>query len=328
MRNIKTYQQHEGFKSALVGAGLVGSLLTSPDVSAREKQPISLGQELPAQDGVVFYRMIDTISKSRIRKSHDEKLNAILNEIKENGYTQNSAKYVEMFNKLSDHLENEYDWKFEDKDIKKLDDTKISDLKSKKDQLTLMEILGWIGSICLAICGVPQAWMSYKDKHSHGISWAFLLLWAFGELFALAYVYDKLDLPLLLNYSINILIVGVILFFKINPNTSSIEIEDEEEDKNENMKIKKFDQFNEGLFDFIGRNKRGNDIMDIINTLSPDDVTKEDNQPVEITYKFDNIEVTRYLNVEEYYVIRNEKELGLSQEVSKSIYDRLVEIKG
>ena len=59
--------------------------------------------------------------------------------------------------------------------------------------------------------------MSYRDKHSHGISWAFVLLWAFGEAFALAYVYDKLDLPLVTNYLTNILILGVILYYKINP---------------------------------------------------------------------------------------------------------------
>jgi uncharacterized protein with PQ loop repeat len=83
--------------------------------------------------------------------------------------------------------------------------------------MTIFEIMGWLGSICLAICGIPQAWQSYKDKHSDGISWGFVLLWAFGEVFALAYVYDKLDLPLLLNYATNILILGVILYYKVKP---------------------------------------------------------------------------------------------------------------
>ena len=83
--------------------------------------------------------------------------------------------------------------------------------------MSIFEILGWLGSICLAICGIPQAWQSFKDKHSHGISWGFVLLWAFGEVFALAYVYDKLDLPLLLNYATNILILAVILYYKVKP---------------------------------------------------------------------------------------------------------------
>jgi uncharacterized protein with PQ loop repeat len=83
--------------------------------------------------------------------------------------------------------------------------------------LNLIQILGWLGSICLAVCAIPQAWMSYKEKHSEGISFAYLLLWAFGEVFALAYVYDKLDLPLLLNYATNILVLGIILYYKIKP---------------------------------------------------------------------------------------------------------------
>ena len=65
----------------------------------------------------------------------------------------------------------------------------------------ITEIFGWLGSLLLALCGVPQAIQSYKDKHSDGISWGFLLLWAFGELFAMVYVGEKVDLPLLLNYA-------------------------------------------------------------------------------------------------------------------------------
>jgi uncharacterized protein YacL len=92
--------------------------------------------------------------------------------------------------------------------------------------------------------------------------------------------------------------------------------------------IKKFDQFNEGLFDFMNRGKRGKDILDMIEELTPEDITKEDNSPIEISYKFDDMEVTKFLNENRYYVLENEKEVNLSQEVSKSIYERLEEIKG
>lgn len=71
--------------------------------------------------------------------------------------------------------------------------------------------------MCLALCGVPQAIQSYQDKHSHGISWGFLLLWGFGEIFAMIYVFEKLDIPLLMNYAANILIVGVMVYYKIKP---------------------------------------------------------------------------------------------------------------
>ena len=94
------------------------------------------------------------------------------------------------------------------------------------------------------------------------------------------------------------------------------------------MKIKKFDQFNEGLFDFINRGKRGKDILDMIEELTPKDITKEDNSPIEISYKFDDMEVTKFLNENRYYVLENEKEVNLSQEVARSIYERLEEIKG
>jgi hypothetical protein len=94
------------------------------------------------------------------------------------------------------------------------------------------------------------------------------------------------------------------------------------------MKIKKFNQFNEGLFDFMNRGKRGKDILDMIEELTPEDITKEDNSPIEISYKFDDMEVTKFLNENRYYIMENEKEVNLSQEVSKSIYERLEEIKG
>ena len=126
------------------------------------------------------------------------------------------AYYKELFDKLSRHVESKYGYKIEQKDLSELSEAGIAE---QTKGMSLFEILGWLGSICLAICGIPQAWQSFKDKHSHGISWGFVLLWAFGEIFALAYVYDKLDLPLVLNYATNILILAVILYYKIKPQT-------------------------------------------------------------------------------------------------------------
>lgn len=216
MNYIKTYKQHnEGIKSAIVGAGLAASLLTSPGVSANPDS-IKIEYSVP-QDGTVVYKQVEEISKLRSQKSKDDQLALILDEIKSNINSTDSSKYLELFDKLSTHLKNKYNYKFEQRDPNQLDESSIGELKSDNSKGGLLSIIGWLGSICLAICGVPQAWTSYKDKHSHGISWAFLLLWAFGEIFALAYVYDKLDLPLLMNYSVNILILSIILYFKLNP---------------------------------------------------------------------------------------------------------------
>lgn len=217
MRHIRTYQEHnEGLKSTLAGFGMAAStLLGSPEVKS---QDINTSQYYQTpQDGTIVVKQVNKLSSVRNEKVKDVELIKILDEIKSNVNSTDTSKYLELFDKLSTHLEDKYGYKFEQKNLDELDEASIGELKNSKDGMSIFAILGWLGSICLAICGVPQAWMSYKEKHSHGISWAFLLLWAFGEIFALAYVYDKLDLPLLLNYSINILILGVILWFKLKP---------------------------------------------------------------------------------------------------------------
>jgi uncharacterized protein with PQ loop repeat len=80
-----------------------------------------------------------------------------------------------------------------------------------------METIGYIGSIMLAVCGLPQALESYKTKSSEGLTWGFIVLWLFGELFTFAYILPKMDLPLLINYSANIIFLTIIVYFKIKP---------------------------------------------------------------------------------------------------------------
>jgi uncharacterized protein with PQ loop repeat len=67
---------------------------------------------------------------------------------------------------------------------------------------------GWIGSICLAICAIPQACKSYKEKSSKGIDPWFLGLWGVGE--ACLIVYNWGDIPLMVNYSVNLVCILVI----------------------------------------------------------------------------------------------------------------------
>jgi len=220
MKYIKNYKKHNeeiNIPKTLMGAGIVATSLLSPQTSsAKEDKPVENIDYL-SPDAQKLKDEINDLFEIRKNNVSDLELIKILDEIKENINTTDSTKFVTLFEKLSSHLEKKYGYKIEKKDISKLNDASISNMKSKDDEVSLFTILGWLGSICLAICGVPQAWMSFKEKHSHGISWGFLLLWAFGEIFALAYVYDKLDLPLLLNYSVNILILAIILYYKVNP---------------------------------------------------------------------------------------------------------------
>lgn len=80
-----------------------------------------------------------------------------------------------------------------------------------------MELIGWIGSIALAVCGVPQAYLSYKQGHSNGLSVALLVLWFGGEIFTLIYVLPQQDWPLLFNYSCNIISLIIICWYKWKP---------------------------------------------------------------------------------------------------------------
>lgn len=80
-----------------------------------------------------------------------------------------------------------------------------------------MENIGWIGSIMLAFCGLPQAWESIRMGHSRGLTWGFLSMWFVGELCTFLYILPKMDLPLLVNYSANIMFLIIIIFYKIKP---------------------------------------------------------------------------------------------------------------
>ena len=83
-----------------------------------------------------------------------------------------------------------------------------------------MDNIGWIGSILLAFCGLPQAIESYKTKNSNGLTWGFILMWLIGEICTFIYIIPKMDLPLLFNYSANILFLIIIIYYKITPKKS------------------------------------------------------------------------------------------------------------
>jgi uncharacterized protein with PQ loop repeat len=81
----------------------------------------------------------------------------------------------------------------------------------------MMETIGWIGSILLAFCGLPQAIESYKTKNSDGLTWGFLGMWGMGEIFTIIYILPKWHWPLIFNYTANIIFISIILYYKIKP---------------------------------------------------------------------------------------------------------------
>lgn len=81
-------------------------------------------------------------------------------------------------------------------------------------------MIGWIGSACLALCGLPMVIKTYKEGHANGVSLYFLLLWFIGEVLSLIYSLDKDVLPLLFNYGFNILFISIVLYYKLKKATT------------------------------------------------------------------------------------------------------------
>lgn len=78
-----------------------------------------------------------------------------------------------------------------------------------------MELIGWMGAVLFAICGLPQAVQCAREGHARGLNWFFLLAWFFGEVFTIIYVWPKADYPLLFNYFLNLVFLTVILRYKV-----------------------------------------------------------------------------------------------------------------
>ena len=83
-----------------------------------------------------------------------------------------------------------------------------------------MDYIGWVGSVLLAFCGLPQAIESIKTKSSAGLTWGFILMWFVGEIFTVIYIIPKWHWPLIFNYTANIIFLSIIIYYKIRPGKS------------------------------------------------------------------------------------------------------------
>jgi len=82
-----------------------------------------------------------------------------------------------------------------------------------------MEVVGYIGGILLALCGIPEATMSVIKGRS-GVTLGLALMWWLGEIATLAYVVEIASPPLLINYITNIVCTTIIVRYKIWPRNS------------------------------------------------------------------------------------------------------------
>lgn len=81
----------------------------------------------------------------------------------------------------------------------------------------MIESMGWLGNLLLAVCAVPQAWASFKQGHSDGITKEMLWLWGVGTLLALPLQVDKGIVQAVVNYNVNLFLISVIVYFKLYP---------------------------------------------------------------------------------------------------------------
>lgn len=97
-------------------------------------------------------------------------------------------------------------------------------------EISIINFTGWVGSILFAICAIPQAYKSYCDKHSNGLSILFLLIWFIGEVLTLIYVIllESINLlPLIFNYGCNLFCLLIIMYYRFFPNIFTNDIMDE-----------------------------------------------------------------------------------------------------
>lgn len=70
---------------------------------------------------------------------------------------------------------------------------------------------GWVGSICLAFCGLPEA-LRALSAEAYNISFAFTGLWFAGEVFLFVPAVLVIKKPyVIFNITMNIIFIGIML---------------------------------------------------------------------------------------------------------------------
>jgi len=85
-----------------------------------------------------------------------------------------------------------------------------------------MSLIGWAGSLILGLSSLPQMFKVIREGHARGLSPMFLLAWGIGEVLCLLYVMPQANLPLIANYSVNLVILLVIGYYKIWRSTPEV----------------------------------------------------------------------------------------------------------
>ena len=83
----------------------------------------------------------------------------------------------------------------------------------------MANLLGWLGSLLFAVCGVPQVVKCVHDGNADGVSFWFLFLWWCGEVLYIASVLMQFGWVgwMMFNYFGNLIMVSIILRYYLFP---------------------------------------------------------------------------------------------------------------
>jgi uncharacterized protein with PQ loop repeat len=83
-----------------------------------------------------------------------------------------------------------------------------------------------IGSVLLAICGLPEAIIAYRTKNCT-IGIVMLLMWFIGEFCLVIFALQTKQYILLINYIANLIFVYIMIYYKVK---SEVNIEEDEKE--------------------------------------------------------------------------------------------------
>ena len=76
-------------------------------------------------------------------------------------------------------------------------------------------MIQWLGSLLLAVCGLPELIRTIQDSKCH-VGYGMLTCWLLGEILVAIHVYrTHKDKALLTNYAVNIIILLVLWYYKL-----------------------------------------------------------------------------------------------------------------
>lgn len=82
-----------------------------------------------------------------------------------------------------------------------------------KSQALRNKLYGVLCSLCFMLSGAPAAMDALQNGKSQ-LHTGTLTLWTVGEICAILYILPRRDIPLLANYTVNIVFIAIIWWFK------------------------------------------------------------------------------------------------------------------